>query len=98
MPFRQLCNVYPEDVDCDGDSNQRQQNQGQHSSIGVHHTWIFCASPAAAEEGDNEHEGTCDSDPGGVISIADPMTGTFVFIKLAYLENVMSNKCSMKCL
>ena len=39
-----------------------------------------------------------DSDPGGVIDIADPMTGTFVFIKLDYLKNFMSNECSMKCL
>ena len=27
------------------------------------------------------------SDPGGVINIADPMTGTFVFIRLGYLKN-----------
>ena len=38
------------------------------------------------------------SDPGGVINIADPMTGTFVFIKLGYLKNFMPNECSMKCL
>ena len=38
------------------------------------------------------------SDLGGVIDIADPVTGTFVFIKLGYLKNFMSNKCSMKCL
>ena len=39
-----------------------------------------------------------DSDPWGVINIADWMKGTFVFIKLDYLKNFMSNKCSMKCL
>ena len=33
------------------------------------------------------------SDPGGVINIADPMTGTFVFIKLGYLKNFMPNEC-----
>ena len=38
------------------------------------------------------------SELGGVIDIADPVTGTFVFIKLGYLKNFMSNKCSMKCL
>ena len=38
------------------------------------------------------------SDPGGVIDIADPVTGTFVFIKLGYLKNFMSNEGSMKCL
>ena len=38
------------------------------------------------------------SDPGGVMNIVDPMTGTFVFIKLGYLKNFMSNECSMKCL
>ena len=38
------------------------------------------------------------SDLGGVIDIADPVTGTFVFIKLGYLKNFMSNKGSMKCL
>ena len=27
------------------------------------------------------------SDPGGVIDIADPVTGTVVFIKLGYLQN-----------
>jgi len=52
--------VTPEDVDCNGDSDQRQQNQGQHSSVGVHHTWVFRASSAAAEEGDDEHEGADD--------------------------------------
>jgi len=52
--------VPPEDEDCNGDSNQRQQNQGQHSSVGVHHTWIFCASSAAAEEGYDEHQGADD--------------------------------------
>ena len=35
---------------------------------------------------------------GGVIDIADPVTGTLIFIKLGYLKNFMSNKCSMKCL
>ena len=35
---------------------------------------------------------------GGVINTADPMTGTFVFIKLGYLKNFMPNECSMKCL
>ena len=35
---------------------------------------------------------------GGVIDIADPVTGTFVFIKLGYLKNFMPNECSMKCL
>ena len=43
-------------------------------------------------------EGGFLSDPGGVINIADPMTGTFVFIKLGYLKNFMPNECSMKCL
>ena len=38
------------------------------------------------------------SDPGGVMNIADPMTGTFVFLKLGYLKNFMSKECSMKCL
>ena len=38
------------------------------------------------------------SDLGGGIDIADPVTGTFVFIKLGYLKNFMSNKGSMKCL
>ena len=38
------------------------------------------------------------SDLGGVIDIADPVTGTLIFIKLGYLKNFMSNKCSMKCL
>jgi len=52
--------VSPEDEDCNGDSDQRQQNQGQHSSVGVHHTWIFRASSAAAEEGDDEHQGAND--------------------------------------
>ena len=38
------------------------------------------------------------SDLGGVTNIADPMTGTFVFMKLGYLKNFISNYCSMKCL
>ena len=38
------------------------------------------------------------SDLGGVINIADPVTGSFVFIKLGYLKNFRSNKCGMKCL
>ena len=38
------------------------------------------------------------SDPGGVINIADPVTGSFVFIKLGDLKNFMSNEGSMKCL
>ena len=38
------------------------------------------------------------SDLGGVIDIADPVTGTFVFIKLGHLKNFMSKKSSMKCL
>ena len=38
------------------------------------------------------------SDPGSVIDIADPVTSTFVFIKLGYLKNFMSNECSMKSL
>ena len=46
----------------------------------------------------NKTLGMASSDPGSVINIADPMTGTFVFIKLAYLKNFMSNECSMKCL
>ena len=37
-------------------------------------------------------------DLGGVIYIADPLTGTFVFIKLGHLKYFMSNECSMKCL
>ena len=52
--------VYPKDVDCNGNSDQRQQNQGQHSSVGVHHTGIFRASSATAEEGDDKHESTDD--------------------------------------
>merc|ERR1711973_829293 len=52
--------VSPKDVDCNGDSDQRQQNQGQHSSVGVHHTGIFRASSATAEEGDDKHESTND--------------------------------------
>ena len=35
-------------------------------------------------------------DTGGVMNIADPITGTFVFIKLGYLKNFMPNKFSMK--
>ena len=31
------------------------------------------------------------SDLGGVIDIADAVTGTFVFMKLGYLKNFMSN-------
>ena len=38
-----------------------------------------------------------DSDPEGVINIADPVTGTFVFMKLGCLKNFMSNQGSMKC-
>ena len=41
-------NIYPENVDSDGDSDQGQQNQGQHSSIGVHHAGIFSAGTAAS--------------------------------------------------
>ena len=35
---------------------------------------------------------------GGVIDIADPVTGTFIFIKLGCLKNFMSYECNMKCL
>ena len=37
----------------------------------------------------------CTSDLGGVIDIADPVTGTLIFIKLCYLKNFMSNKCTL---
>ena len=35
---------------------------------------------------------------GGVIDIADPVTGSIFFIKLGHLKNIMSNKCSIKCM
>jgi len=59
----------PEDVDCDGDSDQRQQNQGQHRSVGVHHTWVFRASSATAKEGNDEHEGANDNQNDGGVEI-----------------------------
>lgn len=64
--------VTPKEVDCNGDSDQRQQNQGQHSSVGVHHTGIFRASSATAEEGDDKHESADDdqNDRGVEIGVA----------------------------
>jgi len=55
-----LPGIILEDIDCNGDSDQRQQNQGQHSCVSVHHTGIFCASSTASKKGDNEHEGSND--------------------------------------
>jgi len=52
--------IIPEEEDRNGNSDQRQQNQGQHSSVDVHHTWIFCGSSVAAEECDDEHQGADD--------------------------------------
>ena len=34
----------------------------------------------------------------GITDSTQYMTGTFVYIKLGYLQNLMKNKCSMKCL
>jgi len=65
--FNNSLGIIPENVDSDGDSDQGQQNQGQHSSIGVHHAGIFSAGTAASEESDNKHN--CpndDQDDGGV--------------------------------
>ena len=38
------------------------------------------------------------SHPEGAMNIAHYMTGTFLYIKLGYLQNFMQNECSMKCL
>ena len=38
------------------------------------------------------------SDSEGTTNFTHCMTGTFVYIKLGYLQNFMKNKCSMKCL
>ncbi len=43
-------------------------------------------------------QGRSVSDPGGAMNIADPMTGTFVYLKLGHLQNFMQNECSLKCL
>jgi len=61
------------DVDCDGNSDQRNQDQGQHRSVSVHHTWVFRASTAAAEEGNDEHEGADDNqdDRGVEVGVAE---------------------------
>ena len=37
-------------------------------------------------------------EPESVTNCNEYMTGTFVYIKLGYLQNLMKNKCSMKCL
>ena len=37
-------------------------------------------------------------EPESVTNCNEYMTGTFVYIKLGYLQNFMKNKCSMKCL
>ena len=59
--------VIPENVDSDSNSDQGKQNQGQHSSISVHHAGTFSAGTAASEESDNKHDGTNDDqDDGGV--------------------------------
>ena len=38
------------------------------------------------------------SDTGGSMNITDPITGTFIYLKLGHLQNFMQNQCSMKCL
>ena len=43
-------------------------------------------------------QSNCNDTPHCVIDIANPVTGSLIFIKLGYLKNFMSNKCSMKCL
>ena len=59
--------IIPVNVDSDSNSDQGKQNQGQHSSISVHHAGTFSVGTVASKESDNKHDGTNDDqDDGGV--------------------------------
>ena len=63
---------YLEDVDCNGDSDEREQDQCKHGAIGVHHAVVLGASSATPEKGNDEHDASDDdqNDRGVEVSVA----------------------------